>query len=58
MGRADNIAVWQIEAPQSQALAALAQRGMRLQVMVQDGMVTVSDTERSVEITPRRLNGA
>jgi len=58
IGRADNIAVWQIEAPQSQALAALAQRGMRLQVMVQDGMVTVSDTERSVEITPRRLNGA
>ena len=58
VSRANNLAVWQIEAAESQALALLAQRGMRLQVIVQDGMVTVSDTERSVEITPRRLNGA
>ena len=54
--RAANIAVWQVEPSQSQALAALAQRGMQLQVSVQDGTAWVGDGERSVEITPVRLN--
>ncbi len=54
--RASNIAVWQIPADQSQALAALAQRGMQLQVTVQDGTVWVGDAATSVEITPLRLN--
>jgi uncharacterized protein YaeQ len=56
ISRASNIAVWQIEAAQSQALAELAQRGMQLQVSVQDGTVWVRDETRSVEITPVRLN--
>jgi uncharacterized protein YaeQ len=54
--RANNIAVWQIEASQSQALAELAQRGMQLQVTVQDGSAWVGDGQRSVEITPLRMN--
>lgn len=54
--RARNIAVWQIPAPQSQALAELARRTMQLQLSVQDGSVWVSDGERSVELTPARLN--
>ncbi|CAN5914107.1 YaeQ family protein [soil metagenome] len=54
--RARNIAVWQIEAAQSQALAELAQRSMQLQVTVQDGTTWVGDGQRSVEITPIRLN--
>ena len=54
--RARNIAVWQVPADQSQALAALAQRTMQLQVTVQDGAVWVGDGARSVEITPQRLN--
>ncbi len=54
--RANNIAVWQIEAPQSQALAELAQRSMQLQISVQDGTAFIGDGERSVEITPLRLN--
>ena len=54
--RASNIAVWQIDAAQSQALAALAQRGMQLQISVQDGSAWVGDGEHSVEITPQRLN--
>jgi uncharacterized protein YaeQ len=54
--RANNIAVWQIEAEQSRALAELAQRGMQLQVSVQDGAAYIGDGERSVEIAPRRLN--
>ena len=53
--RARNIAVWQIPAEQSQALAALAQRTMQLQVTVQDGTVWVGDSTRSIEITPQRL---
>jgi uncharacterized protein YaeQ len=53
--RARNLSVWQVEAEQSQALAALAQRSMQLQVTVQDGTAWVGDGSRSVEITPRRL---
>ena len=54
--RASNIAVWQIPAEQSQALAALAQRTMQLQVTVQDGIVWVGDGSHSIEIAPQRLN--
>jgi uncharacterized protein YaeQ len=54
--RANNIAVWQIEAAQSQALAELAQRTMQLQISVQDGTAYIGDGERSIEITPLRLN--
>jgi uncharacterized protein YaeQ len=54
--RAHNVAVWQIDAAQSQALAALAQRTMQLQVSVQDGTAYLSEGTRSVEITPLRLN--
>ena len=53
--RAANLVVWQIEAAQSQALAKLAERGMQLQVTVQDGTVWMSSSSDSVEITPRRL---
>jgi uncharacterized protein YaeQ len=56
--RARNVAVWQIQAAQSQALAALAQRTMQLQVSVQDGTAYVTEGTRSVEITPVRLNPA
>lgn len=56
IGRARNIAVWRIAAAQSQALAALAQRSMQLQASVHDATVYLSDAERTVEITPQRLN--
>jgi uncharacterized protein YaeQ len=56
IARARNVAVWQVDAAQSQALAALAERSMQLQVSVQDGTVFVSQGERAVEITPRALN--
>jgi uncharacterized protein YaeQ len=54
--RANNIAVWQIDAAQSQSLATLAQRSMQLQISVQDGTVYLGDGERAAEITPERLN--
>ncbi len=53
--RARNLAVWQIPAPQSQALAALAQRTMQLHVTVQDGAVAVGDPAANVELVPERL---
>ena len=56
--RARNIAVWQVPAEQSQALATLAQRTMQLQVTVQDGSVWVGDGATSIEISPVRLNPA
>lgn len=56
--RARNVAVWRIDPAQSQALAALAERSMQLQVSVQDGCVYVSDATRSVEIHPARLNSS
>jgi len=54
--RLTNLAVWQIDPEQSQALAALAQRAMQWQVTVQDGTVWVSAGESSVELTPVQLN--
>lgn len=53
--RAPKLAVWQIPAEQSQALAALAERGMQWQVSIQDGTAYVSTDKGSVEITPVRL---
>lgn len=55
IARARNVAVWQIEASASQALAALAQRSMQLQVSVQDGTVWIGNAGQTVEITPKRL---
>lgn len=50
--RTHNLRVWQVDNAQSQALAELAQRGMQLQVTVQDGTVWVGDGTRTVELTP------
>lgn len=55
IARAPNVAVWRIDAAQSQALAALAERAMQLQVSVQDSHVYVNQGERTVEIVPRAL---
>jgi uncharacterized protein YaeQ len=53
--RLDRLAVWQVPAAQSQALAQLARRSMQLQVTVQDGLVWVADGEDSIEIQPAAL---
>ena len=55
--RAANLDVWQVPPDQSQALAALAQRTMQLQISVQDGTAWIGDGQRSVEVTPLRLYG-
>jgi uncharacterized protein YaeQ len=58
VSRARNVAVWQVPAAESQALAALAQRSMQLQVTVQDGGVWMGDGNRAVELRPACLNAA
>ena len=58
VSRAPNLEVWQVVPEQSQALAALAQRSMKLQLSVQDGTAWVSATQGAVEVTPIRLHPA
>ena len=53
--RLRNLQVWQVPAAQAQALAALAQRSMQLQISVQDGTVYVVRGEETAELTPVRL---
>jgi uncharacterized protein YaeQ len=52
VARLTNLAVWQVPAEQSQALAGLAGRSMQLQITVQEGQVWVGDDRRSIEIDP------
>jgi uncharacterized protein YaeQ len=56
--RAPRLAVWQIPAEQSQALAGFAARSMQLQITVQDGGIYVSTAQDSLEITPIALKVA
>jgi uncharacterized protein YaeQ len=55
ISRLRNLEVWQLPSEQSQALAAMAQRSMQLQVSIQDGHVYVSDGNRTVEVLPHAL---
>jgi uncharacterized protein YaeQ len=55
--RARNLHVWQIPADQSEALAALVERTMDLQVTVQDGGIWVAIGEHSQEVSLLRLAG-
>ena len=49
--RQTNLTVLQLAPESSTALAALAERGMRLQCMVQDGQVWINTDSASVPIT-------
>ena len=52
LSRTRNLWVWQVPPEQSEALAALAQRTMELQVTVQEGGIWVGDGVRSIEVGP------
>ena len=58
VSRARNLAVWQFPAEPARELAALARRGMQLQVNVQDGSVSVRSDDGAVEFEPVLLSGA
>ncbi len=55
LARVRNVAVWQIDPAQSQALAALAERTMHWHVTVQEGTVSVNSGDRVVDLTPAVL---
>ncbi|HJV72490.1 YaeQ family protein [Ideonella sp.] len=55
VSRLANLEVWQVPAAESQALAALAERSMQLQVTVQEGHVWVGNGRDSVALEPRAL---
>lgn len=57
VARASNLTVWQIPAEQSQQLATLAERGMSLQITIQDGVIYVGAGTVSVEVTITCLFG-
>lgn len=58
LARPDNLAVHELPAAATQALAQLAQRTMQLQCTVQDGTAWITDGERTVELTPVVLSAA
>ena len=55
ISRLRNLEIWQLPSEQSQALAAMAQRSMQLQVSIQDGHAYISDGARTVEVQPQPL---
>jgi uncharacterized protein YaeQ len=56
--RLTNLDVWRLDAAESQALAALADRSMQLQFTIQDAHVWVHAGAGSAELLPQRLHGA
>ena len=57
LGRLPKLRVLALDAGQSAALAALAQRGMQLQCTIQDGQTWLTDGIDTVLIEPRWLAG-
>ena len=55
LSRVRNVDVWQVPAAESQALGALAERTMQLDVLVQDGTLSVGGGDALVNLTPVRL---
>ena len=53
--RLHNLSVWQVDAEASRELAQMAQRGMQLQVTVQEGQVWVGNGQQSVMLEPQVL---
>jgi uncharacterized protein YaeQ len=52
--RLQNLSVFRVPAPASQALAALAQRSMQLQATIQEGGLTLGDASNSVDVEALR----
>lgn len=52
--RLNKLQVWRIPTESSQSLVALAQRSMQLQATIQEGVLTLSDANHSVDLEPVR----
>lgn len=57
-GRFANLTVLSLSAEVGEQLAALSQRTMRLNCMIQDGQVWMGDEATRLEVTPQRLKVA
>ncbi len=57
LAKVRNLTVWQLPPEQVEALGALVDRTMELQITLQDGVINVDGGGNSVEITPTRLFG-
>ena len=55
LNRFQNLTVLSLPVETSQALAQLAQRGMQLQCLIQDGQIWLGDENARIEIVPQRL---
>ncbi len=55
LSRAKGLSIWQIAPDQSQALAAMSQRSMQLQVTVQEGSIRVGNEKDSIEVQLMQL---
>ncbi|AEG94842.1 YaeQ family protein [Ramlibacter tataouinensis] len=54
LSRLANLEVWRLPPEASQALAQLAARTMQLQATLQEGVLTLGDGERSLDVEPLR----
>lgn len=50
LARLPALQVWRIASPAAQALASMAQRSMQLQATIQEGVLSLTDGERNVDI--------
>lgn len=57
LSRVRNLTVWQLPAEPAQALGALADKSMDVQVTLQEGTLFVGVGDKSVEMVPVRLFG-
>lgn len=55
LGRLDRLRVINLDPEVAPALAAMAERGMRLQCTIQDGELWVTDGERTVHVVPETV---
>jgi uncharacterized protein YaeQ len=54
LARLERLQVWRLPSDATQALAALAERSMQLQALIQDGALTLSSAQGSVHVEPQR----
>lgn len=57
LSRVRNLTVWQLPPEQTQALGALADRAMDVQITLQEGTLFVGVGDKTVEMVPVRLFG-
>ena len=55
--RLPNLTVWRLAPDDTQALAAIAERSLRLQCLIQDGEMLITDERSSLRVVPELVCG-